>query len=151
LKYDIQAAVGRISLRDFGWAFDHRATFNNRLRSTGGRFILRTENLEFNPKMFAQVDETVRTGIIRHELCHYHLYRQHKGYRHIDRDFKQLLQRVGGLRYAPRLTPVKPIHLWIYRCENCGQEGMRRRRFDTNRYVCSRCGGHFVLVGQRSA
>lgn len=151
LEYDIQAAVNRISLTDFGMAFQHRATFNGRLRTTGGRFLLKTENLEFNPKMFAQVDEATRVGIIRHELCHYHLYRQHKGYKHIDQDFKHLLKQVGGLRYAPRLTPTKPIRIWVYRCENCGQEGLRRRRFDTSRYVCGRCGGHFALIGQRSA
>ncbi len=40
-------------------------------------------------------------GIIKHELCHYHLHRLGLGYQHKDRDFKTLLQKVGGSCYAP--------------------------------------------------
>ena len=35
-------------------------------------------------------------GIIKHELCHYHLHLEGKGYQHRDKDFKELLKKVGG-------------------------------------------------------
>ncbi len=40
-------------------------------------------------------------GIIKHELTHYHLHLLGLGYRHRDRNFKILLKKVGGSRYAP--------------------------------------------------
>lgn len=141
---ELQRLVEAVSLRDFHRPFVHRATFNRRLRSTGGRFHLPDENLDFNPSLFAAEDETVRIGIIRHELCHYHLYRMHRGYHHRDQDFKQLLAQVGGLRYAPRLTS-KPVR-YLYRCSYCGLEYPRQRRMNLRRFACGRCHHPLVLV-----
>lgn len=101
---ELQAWVERVSLADFHLPFRHRATFNARLRITGGRFNLRDENLDFNPSMFATITVAQQLGIIRHELVHYHLYRAHQGYKHRDADFKQLLAAVGGSRYAPSVA-----------------------------------------------
>ena len=146
---EIQAETMRISREFFGRTFKDQAFFNARLKTTGGRFNLRTHNIDFNPRMFAQVDNEVRVGIIKHELCHYHLYMQHKGYKHADKDFKVLLAAVGGSRYAPRIQPVATQKYWVYLCGRCGQQSMRKRRFNTTRYVCARCGGRFRLVGQK--
>lgn len=138
----------RVSLTDFHQPFQHRATFNARLKTTGGRFNPQTCYLDFNPHLFARLTPDEQVGIIRHELCHYHLYRAKAGYRHRDADFKQLLKQVNGLRYAPAMPATTG---WQYQCRHCGVMIVRRRRFNVSRYVCRRCRGPFILLGQVGA
>ncbi|WP_203663568.1 SprT family protein [Lacticaseibacillus sp. 53-4] len=142
---ELQSLVEQVSLAAFHRPFVHQARFNARLRTTGGRFHLPDENLDFNPTLFAHIDAVTRQGIIKHELCHYHLYRAHQGYRHRDAAFKQLLAAVGGLRYAPRITPIKPPK-YLYQCTGCGQLYPRQRRLDLRRYACGRCGHRLVAA-----
>ena len=94
----LQAWVERISLESFGLPFRHRAAFNGRLRSTGGRYFLKSHDIEINPRQLEThgLEETEK--IIKHELCHYHLHLMKRGYRHRDRDFRELLAKVGGSR-----------------------------------------------------
>ena len=47
------------------------------------------------------MEELIR--IIKHELCHYHLHLEGKGYKHRDQDFKELLQKVGASRFCSPL------------------------------------------------
>lgn len=142
---ELQALVEQVSLTTFHRPFEHQARFNSRLRTTGGRFHVPDENLDFNPHLFAAVDAAVQVGIIKHELCHYHLYRAHQGFRHRDPAFKAMLQAVGGLRFAPRLAPVRPAK-YQYQCPACGQVYPRMRRLDLTRYGCGRCGHRLQLV-----
>ena len=100
---ELTALVKKISLKYFGRAFKHQAVFNARLRTTGGRYHLKSHQLDFNPKIIEHFPEEVLIGIIKHELCHYHLHLEKKGYRHGDPDFKELLKEVGGLRYTPSI------------------------------------------------
>ena len=112
-----------------------------RLQTTGGRFFPKDRHLDFNPKIYQAFGLEVFRKIVRHELCHYHLYDQGKGYRHKDLDFKQLLQQVDGLRFTPPLPDrtggVKRIYL--YQCPHCGQEYRRKRKIDLKKYACGRC------------
>ena len=93
--------VKKVSQEDFGKAFRHTAIWNTRLRTTGGRFFPADGHLDFNPKILKVFGLESFRKIVRHELCHYHLYFEGKGYKHADADFKELLQKVDGLRYAP--------------------------------------------------
>lgn len=114
-NFELQQLVEHISKTAFHQPFRHRASFNNRLKTTGGRYLLATHQLEFNPKM---ANLPVFEQIIKHELTHYHLHLAHKGYQHKDTDFKQLLSQVGGIRYAPDIGQrQKTQHLWHYQCE----------------------------------
>lgn len=99
----LQEWVERVSLRDFGAPFLHRATFNRRLTSSGGRYDLRSHDIDINPAQLEQHGADEVEKIIKHELCHYHLHLQGRGYRHRDREFKELLARVGGTRFCRRL------------------------------------------------
>ncbi|TWS94186.1 SprT family protein [Streptococcus sp. sy018] len=137
--------VKRVSEEDFGLPFKHEAKWNSRLRTTGGRFFLTDGHLDFNPKIYEAYELSIFRQIVRHELCHYHLYFQGKGYRHQDDDFKQLLRSVDGLRYTPRLTPKL---LFSYCCDVCGQTYHRRRRFNLERYRCGSCRGRLFLKNQ---
>lgn len=146
----LTAWVQQISLTEFQRPFLHQVFFNARLKTTGGRYHLSDHHLDFNPKIFAAFDAVTCAGVIKHELCHYHLHLQHLGYQHGDADFKHLLARVGGLRYAPNLpTAAKSVILFKdYQCIQCGQHYYRRRKMNTQRYVCSRCHGHLKFQGE---
>ncbi|NQO47182.1 SprT family protein [Streptococcus suis] len=137
---DLTKYVELVSREDFGKEFRHVAIWNRRLRSTGGRFFPQDGHLDFNPKHLEKFGLEVFRQIVRHELCHYHLYFEKKGYRHGDRDFQELLQAVDGLRYAPKLAQAQKPNS-RYSCTACGQVYMRKRRIDLKKYRCGKCRG----------
>ena len=136
--------VKEVSQEDFGKAFRHTAIWNTRLRTTGGRFFPADGHLDFNPKILEVFGLESFRKIVRHELCHYHLYFEGKGYKHADADFKELLQKVDGLRYAPTIPSETAYH--CYRCQKCGQEYHRGRRVSTKKYRCGRCHGELLEI-----
>lgn len=129
--------VQQLSERYFNKPFIHNARFNSRLRTTGGRYLLSTHDIEVNPKYLVEVGEQEVIGIIKHELCHYHLHIEGKGYKHGDRDFKELLRRTGSPRYCSILE--SSFHLYV--CTKCGLEYKRRRKINVSKYRCSKCSG----------
>lgn len=137
----LQQLVEKISLEFFKRPFIHRAYFNARLKTTGGRYHLKDHHLDFNPRLL-NLDETVLIGIIKHELCHYHLHLTGQGFEHKDESFKKLLAQVGGLRYTPRLEGAK----YHYQCQDCGQLYYRQRKMNLRRYCCGKCKGRLRLI-----
>ena len=109
----------------------------------GGRFFPKDGHLDFNPKIYETFGLGTFRKIVRHELAHYHLYYQGKGYRHGDRDFKDLLKQVDGLRYAPALSNSQSF--LVYECLSCGALIRRRRRVNLQKYRCGRCMGKLSL------
>lgn len=73
-EFDLQEYVEKVSLKNFNRPFKHQAVFNTRLRTTGGRYHLESHNLDFNPKILDSFGMTIFEGIVKHELCHYHLH-----------------------------------------------------------------------------
>lgn len=144
----LQRWVERVSLASFGRPFAHRASFNSRLRTTGGRYFLKSHNIEISPHQLAVHGEAETEAIIKHELCHYHLHLQRKGYQHRDADFKELLRKVGATRHcralpgAARTVPVK----YVLQCRSCGMAYPRKRKVDPRRYACGRCRGKLTLL-----
>ncbi|PLT33551.1 SprT family protein [Bacillus sp. V5-8f] len=146
---ELQLLVEEISLKYFQKKFNHTATFNPRLRTTGGRYLLRSHNIEINKKYFDERGIEEMIGIIKHELCHYHLHLEKRGYQHRDADFRQLLKLVGGPRFCTPLqesTKGKSKKLCRYQCKKCSQMYARKRRINTDRYVCGKCNGKLILV-----
>jgi SprT-like protein len=145
---DLQRLVERVSLQFFQKPFKHTATFNPRLRTTGGRYILQTHNIELNKKYYEAFGEEELIGIIKHELCHYHLHLEGKGYRHCDQDFRDLLRQVQAPRYCrplPQQAQQKTKKVYIYVCSKCGLKYKRKKRINTDKYVCGRCHGKLML------
>jgi len=144
---ELQALVEEISLRDFGKPFRHQARFNRRLRTTGGRYLLRSHDIEFNPRHLDEHGRDELIGIIKHELCHYHLHMEGRGYKHADADFKQLLRKVGGSRYCQSVGTGRQTLPYKYelRCLACGMSYKRKRKVDVSRFVCGRCRGKLQL------
>lgn len=145
---ELQSLVESISLEWFNRPFKHQARFNARLRTTGGRYLLQTHDLEFNQKQLAYFGREEFVKIIKHELCHYHLHLQGMGYQHRDRDFKEWLSKVGGSRYCSLIPGTanqrRTIH--HYKCTKCGQAFDRKRRVDIKRYVCGKCKGRLKKI-----
>lgn len=145
---ELQAWVERISLESFGKPFRHKAVFNPRLRACGGRYSLVTHQIDISRKHYEiyGIEETEK--IIKHELCHYHLHLEGKGYRHRDADFKELLARVGGTRYCRALPGGRRTltYRWLVKCTGCGVEFYRKRRFDPSKYVCARCHDKLIIT-----
>ncbi|MCM3761676.1 SprT family protein [Alkalihalobacillus oceani] len=144
----LQALVEEISLEYFGLPFVHRAIFNNRLRTTGGRYMLKSHNIEINPKQLQHFGIAEVIGIIKHELCHYHLHLQGKGYQHRDPEFKELLEKVGAPRYCQVIpgTLNKKQMIHVYQCTNCELVFERKRRIKLQKYVCGRCRGKLKKI-----
>ncbi len=103
---ELQQLTEHISQQFFGKTFRHQAVFNDRLKTTGGRYLLGTHNIELNRRYLEEHGLEELIGIIKHELCHYHLHLEGKGYQHRDRDFKALLKQVGAPRFC---TPLKTV------------------------------------------
>lgn len=148
---ELQHLVSRISLECFHKPFLHQAYFNPRLRSTGGRYLLRSHHIEINPKAFEMYGISEVEGIVRHELCHYHLHIEGKGYQHRDKDFRDLLKAVNAPRFCSPLQISKEHNkktrvLYTYTCVKCQQLYVRKRRINIKKYCCSKCLGALKLV-----
>ncbi|MDM5197003.1 SprT family protein [Fictibacillus enclensis] len=144
---ELQLLVEQVSNDYFHKPFQHNARFNGRLRTTGGRYLLRSHDIEINPKQMTQFGMQALVGIIKHELCHYHLHIEGRGYQHKDHEFKQLLKKVGGLRYCEVLpgTRTTQAYKYLYICTDCKQQYKRKRKVDTRKYVCGKCRGKLFL------
>lgn len=138
----LQKMVEDISLTWFFRPFRHRARFNHRLRTSGGRYLLHSHDIECNPKHLEMYGEEELIRIIKHELCHYHLHLEGRGYRHRDRDFQQLLERVGGSRFCrPVDKPQKRPFKYQLVCTNCEMVYRRKKWMDPGKYRCGKCRG----------
>ncbi|WP_027410258.1 SprT family protein [Anoxybacteroides tepidamans] len=146
---ELQKLVEQVSLQFFQKPFQHKALFNPRLRTTGGRYLLRSHNIEINPKYYEAFGEEELISIIKHELCHYHLHLEGKGYRHRDNDFRALLHRVQAPRYCrplPNQNRQAVSAHYLYACLQCGLVYERKRKMNTQRYVCGKCHGKLRMI-----
>ena len=139
---DLYKLVNELSLQYFDKPFKHYVTFNNRLRTTGGRYIPAKKRIELNPKYVIELEKSEFIGIIKHELCHYHLHIEGKGYKHGDKAFKELLMKTNSPRYCKPLPSMVHNNKHIYKCTTCHYIYKRVRRINLKKYRCGRCHGH---------
>ena len=106
----------------------------NRLRTTGGRYLLKSHDIEINPKQYEHYGKKAIIDIVKHELCHYHLHiLGKKVIKHKDRDFKMLKYESWC---APRFCT--PIHSYEeranyeYKCPDVGQKYLRIKRVNVS-------------------
>ncbi|WP_053217400.1 SprT family protein [Virgibacillus senegalensis] len=142
----LEELVNELSTKYFDKPFTDKVAFNNRLRTTGGRYIPSRRTIELNPKYLRELGEEEFIGIIKHELCHYHLHIEGKGYKHGDRDFRELLRKTGSPRFCQALPSAGKQAGHRYQCKDCGHVYERARRVDTKRYRCGRCRGKLVKI-----
>lgn len=150
---ELTALVKELSDTVFGKPFRHEARFNARLRTTGGRYLLRSHDIEINPASYQEYGAEELIGIIKHELCHYHLHLEGKGYQHRDADFRQLLKETGSPRFCSLVQSKsrrKTVMRYVYACTECGTGYPRKIRMNTARYRCGKCAGPLQLVKERT-
>ncbi|HLS60751.1 MAG TPA: SprT family protein [Virgibacillus sp.] len=141
---DLFNLVNELSLRYFDKPFKHEAKFNYRLRTTGGRYIPMKKVIEINPKYMVELEEEF-IGIIKHELCHYHLHIEGRGYKHGDKEFKELLTATGSPRFCKPLPSNQKKYNYSYVCMECKSEYKRIRRVNTDKLRCGKCKGVIEL------
>lgn len=146
---ELQSWIEQISLESFGVPFRHQARFNARLRTTGGRYFMKSHDIEINPAQLESFGRDEVERIIKHELCHYHLHLARRGYRHRDPEFKALLAKVGGSRYCQSIPGRTTRRTLPYRyklvCTGCGMAYPRKRKADPQKYRCGKCNGSLRL------
>lgn len=145
---ELTELIKEISQTVFHKPFRHEGLFNARLRTTGGRYLLRSHNIEINPKSYEKFGYDELEGIIKHELCHYHLHIEGKGYKHRDADFRMLLKATGAPRFCSTMEPGKTkrsTKRYVYECIACHTEYARKIRMNVERYRCGRCSGKLSL------
>lgn len=142
---NLQELTEKWSLEYFQRPFQHQIVFNTRLKTTGGRYHLHDHHIDINPLMYTEYDLDTLRRVVLHELCHYHLHLTGNDYHHRSTAFRELLKMVGGSRFAPPTSATqKKIH--YYQCAGCRTQIARQRRFNTNKYVCRRCGNKFFEI-----
>jgi SprT-like protein len=139
----LQQLVEEVSMKYFKLPFLHMASFNHRLKTTGGRYLTSTSNIEINKKYYDALGMDELVGIIKHELCHYHLHIRGGGYKHRDQDFRNLLKEVGAPRFCTPIetTRTKPKAIRVYECVDCHHPYKRVRRVNINKFRCGKCRG----------
>ncbi|RNF38581.1 SprT family protein [Planococcus salinus] len=145
---ELTELIKEISLRVFHKPFWHQGIFNSRLRTTGGRYMLQSHNIEINPRSYEKFGFNELEGIIKHELCHYHLHIEGKGYRHRDADFRKLLKETKSPRFCSTLDIQKKRQSskrYVYQCLSCNLDYIRKIRMNTERYRCGRCSGKLAM------
>jgi SprT-like protein len=146
---ELYKLVCHVSKENFRKDFQHEAYFNSRLRTTGGRYMLRTHHIEINPLVFEKHGMEELIGVIKHELCHYHLHIEGKGYKHRDADFRELLKRTNSPRFCSTLVEPKKHksnRVYTYKCEKCSLLYNRKIRLNTYKYRCGKCLGNLNLA-----
>ena len=145
---ELQRLVDKTSIKVFKKPFLHLARFNPRLRTTGGRYMLGDHSIEINPLVVSVHGMEELIGVIKHELCHYHLHIEGKGYQHRDEDFRNLLQATSSPRFCKPLSEgnKKTTTLYIYECKLCKLHYRRKRRMNVRKYRCGKCTGEIMNV-----
>lgn len=149
LLHDKQALfqlVDTLSKRYFHKPFLHEVQFNHRLRTTGGRYLPAKKIIELNPKYVTEMDEKEFIGIIKHELCHYHLHIEGKGFKHGDASFKTLLNKTASPRHCEPLPSHENRYRYKYVCNNCKHVYKRVRRINLDKYRCGKCKGKLSMI-----
>ena len=141
----LQQLTEQIAIKHFGVPLKHHIYFNGRLRTTGGRYMLTSHDIEINPKQYEHFGEQALVDIIKHELCHYFLHLSGRGHRHKDRDFKLLAKKVCAPRFCQPTESYASRANYEYQCRSCKTSFIRIRKVDVAKMRCGRCGGHLQL------
>lgn len=143
---DLYQLVNHLSLTFFHKPFIDKVQFNSRLRTTGGRYIPGKRIIELNPKYLIEFEKNEFIGIIKHELCHYHLHIEGKGFQHRDKDFKALLAKTGSPRHCKQLPSEQQRYRYQYECKACKEIYKRKRKVDISKYRCGKCKGKLQRI-----
>ena len=94
--------------------------------------MLSNHSIEINPLVLEVHGTEELVGVIKHELCHYHLHIEGRGYRHRDADFRKFAKAhiFPEVLQAPFERKQKLDSMCVYECLSCKLLYNRRRRMD---------------------
>ncbi|WP_188207785.1 SprT family protein [Alkalibacillus aidingensis] len=144
--FELERITKELSQKYFNKPFNDQVIFNKRLRTTGGRYIPSKRTIEINPKYYGELGIDVLIGIIKHELCHYHLHIEGKPYDHRSKEFRALLKATNSPRFCTPLPSEREKQKYKIQCQQCGSEYRRKRKVDLRKYRCGKCQGKLRLV-----
>ncbi len=121
--------------------FVHKASFNGRLKTTAGRYLVGTGHIELNPSYYEKYGYGELVNTIKHELIHYHLHQMGLPYKHKDKEFKTLSDLLDIPKYA---KPMRKYN-YIYTCIKCGVLYYRVKKMNLKKYCCGKCRGKIAL------
>ena len=102
-EQEIQRLVEEVSLQYFGMPFYIRRCLIVDCAQLVG-VIYCIHNIELNYRYYEMYGKEELVGIVKHELCHYHLHITGGGYKHRDKDFRELLKAVDAPRFCKRMV-----------------------------------------------
>lgn len=144
---ELTRQIQELSIKFFQKPFVDKGRYNNRLRTTGGRYIPSKRLIEINPKYVKEELYNEVIGIIKHELCHYHLHIEGEPFGHGDRAFKDLLRKTNSPRFCkPLPSSVKKEVIHTYICTMCSVVYHRRRRVNIEEVRCGKCNNKIKFV-----
>ncbi len=138
---ELQKLTEDISETYFKKPFRHQALFNDRLKTTGGRYLLTSHNIELNRKYLIEHGREELIGIIKHELCHYHLHLEEKGTSTETEIFECCCGRSTRQGSVHPLRKNRKQKTYMYICTACGQQYIKKRAMNPDRYRCGKCRG----------
>lgn len=147
----LKTLIKQLSLTYFHQPYLGKAAFNNRLRTTGGRYLPGHRKIEINPKYLIELGMDELIGIIKHELCHYHLHITGENYRDRDASFQRFLKQVGAPKHCQPLPSVQKKPKIYYSCTQCGQHYIRKKKIDLKRYRCGACRGKLKQLNKKES
>ena len=128
----------------------HDIDINARLTRSMGRVRIGyhgIHSIEISEKLVLDYrltqDSTKLIGVLKHELIHYALYKLNLPFKDSDNYFKEQCK----LHNAPLSIDGYISKVHAYKCEN-GHEITRKRKIDTNRYVCG-CDSKLKYIGEK--
>ena len=140
---ELQRLVEHISLESLV-SFSSSSLVQCQAADTGGRYQLKDHSIEINPKMLTDYGEATLVGIIKHELCHYHLHLAGNLDNTAHGRFENCCNR-SVVAVCTGTKIVQPNHAaGNCMCQHCGQKYYRARRIDVSKMVCGRCHGRLV-------
>lgn len=144
---ELTRLIQKLSIKHFQKPFVDQGRYNSRLRTTGGRYIPRKRLIEVNPKYVTEKLYNEVIGIIKHELCHYHLHIEGKPFGHGDATFKELLRKTSSPRFCkPLPSSIKTEVIHTYTCTTCSTMYYRKRRVNVKRVRCGKCSSKITYV-----
>ena len=141
-------------MENFNLTLDIPIRISNRMTSTFGKFVLirdrltgetKSKEIVISSNLYNYHGYHKMIDTLKHECIHYALYTLDKPFRDGETYFENTLKEHGVS--STRTTAYKgKAHL--YTCKSCDNSFKQKRRFNTDKYVCSKCKGQLKYVKQ---
>lgn len=141
-------------IENFNLTLDIPIRISNRMSSTFGKFVLtrdratgetKSKEIVISRNLYNYHGYYKMIDTLKHECIHYALYTLGRPYKDGQAYFENTLKEHGVSSTGTHRYKGK-AHL--YTCKSCDNSFKQKRRFNTDKYVCSHCKGQLEYVKQ---